>query len=198
MTIRLEPPQSGYEDKGGMVGNQIFTLLGVALGAGTSFLVSSLNERMRYRRELRIRWDTHKFEAYGEYLMAVVGMARIAGQIVGLRGLDDAAAKIADERQALSALDEAEGRRTTAYERVYLLGEQHCVEAANQLNRSIWKMEWIARKAPGNGDATPEKWQDCLDDYRRALNSFHQQARNGLQVSGGSLTERVIAKPIER
>jgi hypothetical protein len=177
--------------------DQVFTLVGVAVGAGTSFLVSSLGERMRYKRELRIRWDTQKLEAYGQYLMAVVYMSRIAGQIVGLRGLDDAAASTDDEGKALSALNDAEYERTKAYERVYLLGEQSCVEAADRLNRSVWKQEWIARGAPGHEEATPEEWQESLDEYRKSLTAFHEQARKSLLLSVAALKERIIEKPPE-
>jgi hypothetical protein len=41
--------------------------------------------------------DARGLDAYVEYLGAVAVMARIAGQIVGLRGYDDLAAQLDDE-----------------------------------------------------------------------------------------------------
>jgi hypothetical protein len=50
---------------------QILPLVGVALGAIGSFLVSSLNDRARWRREQSVRWDARRLDAYGEYIHAV-------------------------------------------------------------------------------------------------------------------------------
>jgi hypothetical protein len=102
------------------VADQVFTLVGVVVGAGTSFVVSGLGERIRYRREIKIRWDTHKLDAYVRYVVSVVQMARIAGQIAGQRGWDELAAPI-DEQKAPRALDDAELERTAAFERLVML-----------------------------------------------------------------------------
>jgi hypothetical protein len=46
---------------------QLFTLAGVALGALASYLVSSVNERARHRREVAKGWEERKFECLANY-----------------------------------------------------------------------------------------------------------------------------------
>ncbi|MER6519845.1 hypothetical protein ABT246_23695 [Streptomyces sp. NPDC001553] len=42
---------------------QLLPLVGVALGAVTSFLAVSLNERTKWRRQQSIRWDERRMTA---------------------------------------------------------------------------------------------------------------------------------------
>jgi len=91
--------------------SEFLTLLGVIVGAAATFGVSALNDRMRYQRELRIRWDTSKRDAYVQYVVAVTQMARAAGQIAGSRGWDGLAVPVVGE-SALEKLDRAEIDRT--------------------------------------------------------------------------------------
>jgi hypothetical protein len=47
---------------------QLITLLGVLLGAASSYLGGTAKERVRYRRDLDQRWSERKLEAYVAYL----------------------------------------------------------------------------------------------------------------------------------
>src|SRR3982751_2935515 len=90
---------------------QVFTLLGVVLGAGTSYVFTSRLERARNQREMVIRWDVRKYDAFTEYLAAVTQMARVAGQLVRERGFDNLAAGI-EHGAGLASLDRFESMRT--------------------------------------------------------------------------------------
>ena len=171
--------------------SEVFTLLGVAVGAAASFSVSTLGERMRYQRELRIRWDTSKLDSYLQYVVAVVQMARAAGEIAGSRGWDGLAVP-ADGERALEKLDQAEIERTRRFESVVLLGHPACIHAADDLNRCVWHMEWLVR---GVENCTTESWQEARDQYVHALTNFHKEARLSLIISGAPLEERIVERP---
>lgn len=169
----------------------IFTLLGVVVGAAATFGVSALGDHMRYRRELRIRWDTSKQDAYLQYVVAVTQMARAAGQIAGSRGWDGLAVPVVGE-SALDKLDQAEMDRTGKFESVMLLGDPDCIDAAHELNRGVWHMEWLVR---GVEDCTEARWKEARERYVGALNRFHQKARTSLIISGAPLVERAVEAP---
>ena len=171
--------------------SEVLTLLGVVVGAAATFGVSTLSERARYKRELRMRWDTSKRDAYLQYVIAVTQMARAAGQIAGLRGWDGLAIPAAGE-SALEKLDNAEIDRTGKFENVMLLGDPDCIDAAHELNRSAWHMEWLAR---GIEACTEDSWKEAREKYVVALNQFHQRARASLIISGAPLIERVVESP---
>ncbi|MEW9549509.1 hypothetical protein [Nonomuraea sp. NPDC050783] len=87
---------------------QVLPLVGVVLGALMSYAAGALAERARHKRELRNRWDGRELDAYIDYLGTIAVMARIAGQVAGLRGYDPLAARPRDEAQGLMALDNSE------------------------------------------------------------------------------------------
>ena len=171
--------------------SEVLTLLGVVVGAAATFGVSTLSERARYKRELRMRWDTSKRDAYLQYVVAVTQMARAAGQIAGSRGWDGLAIPASGE-SALEKLDKAEIDRTGKFENVMLLGDPDCIDAANELNRSAWHMEWLVREIEA---CTEDSWKEAREKYVVALNKFHQQARASLIISGAPLIERVVESP---
>jgi hypothetical protein len=171
--------------------SEVLTLLGVVVGAAATFGVSTLSERARYKRELRMRWDTSKRDAYLQYVVAVTQMARAAGQIAGSRGWDGLAIPAAGEG-ALDRLDKAEIDRTGKFENVMLLGDPDCIDAAHELNRCAWHMEWLVR---GIEACTEDSWKEARENYVVALNKFHQRARASLIISGAPLIERVVERP---
>lgn len=166
---------------------EVFALLGVVVGSAATFAVSLLGERVRYQRELRMRWDTSKRDAYLEYAVAVSTMARAAGQIAGSRGWGSTAAPEERER-ALQNLDQAEINRTAKFEPVMLLGDPDCIDAGHILNRCAWRMEKIAR---GLEPGTDETWVEARDNYVKALDNFHREARESLIIFGAPLMSRV-------
>ena len=50
---------------------QLPALIGVVIGASTSYLVGAAIERARWRREQWARWDEKRAQAYAEYSHAV-------------------------------------------------------------------------------------------------------------------------------
>lgn len=177
---------------------QLVPLLGVIIGAVATYIVSARGEQRRYNRELKERWDRNKLDACAEYLSIIVLMARRAGQVAGSRGYDPLAAKI-DIVEGLRLLDEAEVRRTVAFERVVLLGDEQTAVAAHHLNDCVWEMEWLARDLQLPGSKQPPgsvaRWKKARDNYVAALSAFHGQARKALAVPGSPNLSRRVSSP---
>jgi hypothetical protein len=176
----------------------VIPLLGVIIGAASTYFVTSRSEQLRHQHdlkkhelELRERWDQLELDAYVNYLGNAVEMSRLSGLASGARGFDDLAAK-ADLATTLVALDQAETRRAIAFERVMLLGEKSTADAGHQLNEALWNMEWIARALV---DGSPEKWGEARNKYVKALIGFQQAARSRLYVSGGYIPRYEVARP---
>jgi hypothetical protein len=173
--------------EGVRVWNQLVTLAGVIIGASISYLFTARAERSRNRREMVIRWDVRKYEAFTEYLAAVTRMARLAGQLVRDKGWDPLAASV-DEEEGRSALDAFESDRTAAYEKVVMLGDESSISAADSLNRAVWKLEWVARGAEGG---SKEEWESREARYTAALDMFQRAARMCLVVPLASFERRI-------
>jgi hypothetical protein len=168
---------------------QAFTLAGVVLGATGSFIATTLLERGKYRRDKAIRWDAASLEAFSDYLKAVVGMARMAGQAARQRGWDaNASPRGLDE--ALRLLEEREDDRTIAFERVRLVADKPTIEAAHRLNNAVWKLEWLAS---GREDGSASAWQAVMQTYLRALDDFHAATRDRLSMLVPDVEPRVVA-----
>ncbi|MEJ8650250.1 hypothetical protein WKI65_19640 [Streptomyces sp. MS1.AVA.3] len=68
--------------------SQIITLIGVLVGALTSFFATSMAERAKFRRTLATRWDERKLDTYIEYTSCIKEEVRTARRAVeaGERG----------------------------------------------------------------------------------------------------------------
>ncbi len=172
---------------------QILTLAGVVIGASVSFVFTSRAEKARNQREMLIRWDVRRYEAFADYIGAVTQMARVAGQLTQGRGWDEIACPI-DQEVGIAAMDRFENTRTAAYERLVMLASQDCIDAADILNKAVWRLEWIAREAV-NGSI--EEWQLSLDAYTSALDSFQQSARTCLVLPLASFARQIHRPAIE-
>ncbi|MBT2234989.1 hypothetical protein [Nonomuraea sp. NEAU-A123] len=157
---------------------QFLALAGVVIGATISYVFAARMDKARNQREMIIRWDVRRYEAFTEYLGAVTQMARVAGQLVRARGWDNLAADV-DREAGLMALDGFESARTSTYERVVLLSTQDCIDAADMLNAAVWRLEWIAR---GAVDGALQDWRAALDSYTASLDRFQQAARACLML----------------
>ncbi len=167
----------------------MFTLAGVALGAAGSFTATTLLERGKYRRDKAIRWDAASLQAFSDYLKAVVGMARMAGQAAGQRGWDVNAAS-RDLGEALRLMEKREDDRAIAFERVRLVADKATIEAAHRLNEAVWKLEWLAS---GREDGSPSAWRAVVQTYLRALDDFHAATRDRLSMLVPDVEPRVVA-----
>jgi hypothetical protein len=160
---------------------QLFTLLGVLLGAGLSYLAGWARERAKYRRDLSQRWEERKLDAYVAYISDVKQMRAIARRIAG-DSIPDPGLPIALSREVgLPLLGEAEARRSVSAEVVALVGGADVISALRTLNQAVWRLEWFARgKLEDDGTA----WQAAEAAYSGAINTFQECARRDLNVPG--------------
>jgi hypothetical protein len=173
------------------LGTQIITIAAVIAGALTSYLVTTLGDRSRYRREVAREWVDRKLESYTRYATDIKSLVIVTRQITALHGLHDAAPGIAEEK-AMTLLDEAEVRRSTSYEAVKLLGDAETLRATRALNDAAHTLEWIAR---GQLSSDSGGWDRSWHFYLDASDRFRQCVRRELNVPGDFLSNAGWARP---
>lgn len=89
---------------------QVITLVGVLLGALTSFFAASLAERAKFRQTLATRWDERKLDTYIEYISSVKETNRAARQTLEAHELGE------DITALLGEMEAAEARRSILFE----------------------------------------------------------------------------------
>ena len=174
---------------------QVFTLGGVALGAFCSYLVTSLNERTRYRRELAKGWEGRKFDAYAEYLSDVKRLVAVANRIAASLGLHNRTTLPLSQEEGLAVLADVGTRRTTSSERASLLANEETLAALRELNETAWRLECFARGLIK--DPSTAKWKEAMRAYWNALNAFHRSARKELGVPGRPLDRPEVSDAAE-
>ncbi|MEV4163767.1 hypothetical protein [Nonomuraea dietziae] len=167
--------------------SQIATMAAVVIGALTTYVVTTLSDRSRYRREVARHWADRKLELYTRYAGDTKQLAILARQITALHGLHDAAPGV-EEGKALALLDEAETNRSVTYEAVRLLGDAQTIRTTRELNDALHRLEWVAREKL---DANPDVWEQCWQMYVAASNAFHESVRRELSVPGRFLPRNV-------
>ena len=150
-----------------MVITQIVTLVGVLLGALTSFVATGSAERVKHRRLMAARWDERKLDAYVEYATCVKEIAAVSKRAV------DAEAGSTARAEFLAAMEQAEIRRSALFETLVLLASPAAVEAAKAVNAALWESEIAAREPTGVPDGSV---------LIELLNAYHSQARLDLGV----------------
>ncbi|ONI83016.1 hypothetical protein ALI144C_18405 [Actinosynnema sp. ALI-1.44] len=163
---------------------QILTIAGVLLGAGATFVVTTLTERTRWRRAQTARWDDKRLQAYTEYANAVKQMVRSCRRIAETKNLLPTGTPI-DVDAGFDAIAEAETERALKWETVLLLGDPATVVAARAWHEQVWQLEHILRDE-GQDEAT------FVDAYKKAMrlrNEFYACARAYLHVTGGALAD---------
>jgi hypothetical protein len=172
------------------VAGQVFTLGGVVVGALASYLVTSLNERSRYIREVAKRWEERKFDAYAAYVSDVKQQVVVANRTSATLGLHNRVTSPLMPEEGLPLLAEQVTRRTTSSERATLLAGEATLVAIRRLNDAAWQMECFARDVVEN--ATTSSWEQAFRAYHEALDAFHRCARAELGVPG-----RLVDRPVE-
>ena len=86
---------------------QIITLIGVLVGALTSYLATTFTEHARHKRALETRWDERKLNVYADYASAVK-IANIAAKRAFIARSEPELLTA-----ALAQIDEAEASRST-------------------------------------------------------------------------------------
>ncbi|MCF3179701.1 hypothetical protein IPZ70_07050 [Streptomyces polychromogenes] len=149
---------------------QIVTLVGVLVGALTSFLATTMAERIRHQRAMATRWDERKLNTYIEYAGCVKEIsstgkrARHAGQ------------GTAEREEYLAAMEAAELRRSVLFETLVLLASPAAIEAAHEVNLCLWRELGAARDS---GTVSAEEGRLLME----LINRYHEQARADLGVS---------------
>jgi hypothetical protein len=156
---------------------RIFTLVGVLIGALTSYLATAVAERAKFRREMTTRWDERKLDTYIEYVTCIKEIQRAAMDAGRAR---DQGTGTSD---ALQKMEESENRRSILFETLVLLSNEKAATAAHTVNRRTWELLRAAR-LPSSG--TAELRPIPLVE---ALNVLHEAARSDLTISSGTLEQ---------
>jgi len=178
-----------------VVAAQLFTLAGVALGAIASYLIGSLNERTRHRREIAKGWEGRKYDNFVTFIEDIKMMSHISRRMAATLGLHDRMpeADKLDVQQGALMISEANQRRTVSIERLRLLSDTETISAAYRLNEAVWVMEWMVQgKIP---DAGPEDWDRAVSGFVDAFDTFHRCARVELGVPGGHVPRQIPPLP---
>ncbi|MFE7463558.1 hypothetical protein ACFU6R_05595 [Streptomyces sp. NPDC057499] len=153
---------------------QILTLIGVLIGALTSYFVTAAAERAKFRQEMATRWDERKLDTYIEYVTCIKEIQRAAMDAGRARdqGIDAA--------EALQAMEAGEGRRSILFETFILLSNEKAAAAAHAVNQRTWELLKAARgPASGIAELRPIPLVE-------ALNVLHEAARSDLTISSGA------------
>ncbi|MFJ8884205.1 hypothetical protein ACIRJR_12450 [Streptomyces sp. NPDC102402] len=150
---------------------QILTLVGVLVGALTSYFATSMAERAKFRREMATRWDERKLDTYIEYVTCIKEIQRAA--MAAGRARDQGE----DSADALSEMEASENRRSIFFETFVLLSHEKAATAAHAVNQRTWELLTVAR-VPSSG----------LAELRpiplvEVLNLLHEAARSDLTIS---------------
>ncbi|WP_329190490.1 hypothetical protein [Streptomyces sp. NBC_01428] len=152
---------------------QILTLIGVLIGALTSYLVTAAAERAKFRREMTTRWDERKLDTYIACVTCIKEIQRTAMDAGRARdqGLNDS--------EALQAMEAGETRRSILFETFVLLSNEKAATAAHAVNQRTWELLRAAREpASGIAELRPIPLVE-------ALNVLHEAARSDLMISSG-------------
>ncbi len=161
---------------------QVLTVVGVLLGAGTTFAFTTWTERSRWRRTEQSKWDERRLVAYNEFAHAVKQYAMISMRLAAARGFPNTAAPI-DHDEGLAALADADVAKSLKWEIVLLVGSPATVTAARRWNKAVWELTYVARGV----DMTHEEYVRRYEEAGRLRNEFYECARADLGVRGGEL-----------
>ncbi|WP_372408710.1 hypothetical protein [Streptomyces luteireticuli] len=158
---------------------QFVTIAAVVLGALTTHFTNHRVEKQRHRQAMLTRWDGKKLDAYETYVDRMRSCVFLAVELYesreGLRETEKT------ELELLEGMAEAGRLRGRAFERVMLLGGDEVVEAAHELNARALEVDW---QATGKTTGTLDDWRARNRAAFRAVNDFHEAARQDLGVSG--------------
>ncbi|MFG1665050.1 hypothetical protein [Streptomyces sp. Y7] len=153
--------------------SQAITLVGVLLGAMTSFFATSLAERAKFRQTLATRWDERKLDTYIEYISSVKEANRAARQTLEARERGEDTAGLLEEMEA------AEARRSILFEGLMLLGDEAATQTADVVNERLWALLRCARDPAG---ASADVRRDLSLSIIETLCELQKAARSDLTI----------------
>ncbi|MFD7430749.1 hypothetical protein ACFV6Z_27445 [Streptomyces sp. NPDC059818] len=161
--------------------DRILPLAGVALGALMSYVMGSLNERTRWRRQQAVRWDEHRLTAYAEYAHAVKELAARCRTLAVARGLTPGPVSPEPTSEVLAELGRLESRRSALSETLALLCDTEANTASKTLDHCVWRLECLAR---GIATEAEQDWDQAYLEFRQARDRYVSRARADLGVPG--------------
>ena len=148
---------------------QLPALIGVILGALTTYLATSLSERSRWRREKYVRWDERRVTAYAEYADSLKRQAYAFLRVAATNGLNVNAQPFPDQVDQDQSLREIEVERSTRWEKVLLLGDKTVIYSAQEYTETIFTLGAIAKTKIIDED----KWLHAVQEMSTARGSFY-------------------------
>lgn len=153
---------------------QIITLVGVLIGALTSYFATTMAERTKLRHLMATRWDERKLDTYIEYVSCIKEIQRAAMDAGRARDQGK------DASDALTEMEESEKRRSVLFEAFVLLSDDKAATAAHAVNQRTWELLRMAR-LPSSGTAELRPIP-----LVQALNVLHEAARSDLTISSNA------------
>lgn len=153
----------------------------MAVGAITTYVVSARGERNRFRRDLALRWEERKLDAYFQYVSDVKTVHKIARQLAAARGLHDRDTPLEPD-VGLSMLADAVTRRSISSEQATFLADEDTLTALRRLNDAVRTLVWYARGKVPNADKLG--WDRAFATFMDALDHFQACARAEIHVPG--------------
>jgi hypothetical protein len=162
---------------------QLPTLIGVIVGALTSYLATSANERSRWRKEQYVRWDERRIAAYAEYSESLKKKAYCYLRIAAGNGLNVRAQPFHDKADQVQSSREIEVERSARWEKILLLGDQAVVSAAQQYGETIFALGDLAETSK----IDEHEWLRIVQGMTAARGYFYNAMRHDLEIKSGSL-----------
>ncbi|CAL9474754.1 hypothetical protein [Streptomyces albus] len=150
---------------------QIITLVGVLIGALTSYLVTVTAERAKFRRTMATRWDERKLDTYIAYVSCIKEIHRAAMEAARARDNGE------DAAEALARMEANEDKRSVLFETFVLLADESAAAAAHTVNQRTWDLLTRARDASNGLHAMRAV------TLVQALNTLHEAARKDLAIT---------------
>jgi hypothetical protein len=163
---------------------QLLTILGVAVGALTSFISTRLIDHARWRREEALRWDAKRLDCYGEYATAIKHFIDVANRLCASLGLHGTGHPL-DPATGLQALAAAEQDLSVKWEHVLMLGSPDAITAARDWRHVAWHLEWFARGLRND----TEEYEQAKKDNGAARSRFYTAVRTDLGITSGPIPE---------
>lgn len=161
--------------------SEVFTLVGVILGASTSFAATYLVERFSWRRNQTVRWDERRLAAYVDYSNSVKNIVTLATRLASNEILDSGVGPLERTPENFERLTHAEVRRTNASDTLRLFGDVDTMTAAREMTKYAWRLAWLARGLATSDDSD---WRRAHKEYEDARDEYIACARRHLQITG--------------
>jgi hypothetical protein len=157
---------------------QLPALLGVVVGTGGAILATGIADRNRWQRQQAARWDERRLQAYVDFANAVKEV-HTYGLRIAERDNPGSGHRV-DREDALGKMEDADIRRTKAWESVLLLGDAETVLAAREWRSSVTEIMYFAQGVAPAGFALA----DAVTRANTGRDRFYDAARASLGIRG--------------